>query len=154
MNLYGSLTTDTVAHLDPAPVVVASPASTISAAIDQMKENRAGSVVVCEGDRLLGIFTERDVLRLLARGGDLSAPVRSVMSPEPVTVGLTDTIWTAVARMNEGGYRRMPIVDGEGRPAGMVTVRRVVHYLVEHFPAAVYNLPPVAQPTTRDREGA
>ena len=44
--------------------------------------------------------------------------------------------------MEKGGYRNLPVVDDAGRPVGILSVMRIVHYLVEHFPVAVYNLPP------------
>jgi len=154
MDLYESLTTDTVAHLNPAPAVAIDPDSTVADAVAKMRDHRIGSVVICRSERLVGIFTERDALRIMAKGGDFGASIETVMTANPVAVTSSDSIWAALTRMYEGGYRRMPITDSEGRPTGIVSTRRIVHYLVEHFPTAVYNLPPVAQPTTRDREGA
>ena len=51
------------------------------------------------------------------------------------------------------GTRRLPIVDAEGRPTGLVNIAGIIHWLVQHFPQAVYNLPPVPNPTTQEREG-
>jgi hypothetical protein len=56
--------------------------------------------------------------------------------------------------MAEGGYRHLPMIDGEGRPTGVMAVHGIVHYLVDHFPATVYNLPPDPKATTKEREGA
>jgi hypothetical protein len=56
--------------------------------------------------------------------------------------------------MAEGGYRHLPIVDDQHRPTGVVAVHGIVHYLVDHFPNTVYNLPPDPKASTRDREGA
>ena len=92
-------------------------------------------------------------MRLLASGQDLDCSVDSVMTPNPVTLRPTDTIGTAVARMSANGYRRLPIVDDEGCPSGLVNVAGIVHWLVQHFPEAVYNLPPVSKPVIREREG-
>jgi CBS-domain-containing membrane protein len=47
--------------------------------------------------------------------------------------------------MKSGGHRHLPVVDETGRPVGMVSAKGVVHYLVEHYPAAVYNQPPPGQ---------
>ena len=66
------------------------------------------------------------------------------MTPEPVTVHPKDPIATAIRRMEEGGYRHLPVVV-DGKAVGVLSVKRVVHYLVEHFPAMVYNLPPKTQ---------
>ena len=64
------------------------------------------------------------------------------MTPHPITVGPKDPVRTAIRRMQKGGYRHLPVVDENGRPVGILSARRVVHYLVEHFPALVFNQPP------------
>src|ERR1043166_2018614 len=80
--------------------------------------------------------------RALAGGKPLSVTVASCMTPNPVTVHPKDAIGVAVRRMEEGGYRHLPVVDEAGRAVGVLSVKRIVHYLVEPFPATVYNLPP------------
>ena len=64
------------------------------------------------------------------------------MSSPPATIPATATVGEAIRTMAEGGYRHLPMVDDEGRPTGVVAVHGIVHYLVDHFPATVYNLPP------------
>jgi CBS domain-containing protein len=119
-----------------------------------LRAQRTGAVLICDGPKLVGILTERDALKLMARGTDLSAPVRDVMSSEPATIGCDATVGEAIRVMAEGGYRHLPIVDASGRPTGVVAVHGIVHYLVDHFPATVYNLPPNPKDATREREGA
>jgi CBS domain-containing protein len=75
------------------------------------------------------------------------------MTRDPVTLQHSDTVGTAIGRMSANGYRRLPIVDAAGRPTGVLDVAGVVHWLVQHFPSAVYNLPPVSNPATQEREG-
>src|SRR5262249_46748139 len=106
------------------------------------------------GPKLIGILTERDALKLMARDADLSTPVREVMSNEPTTIPTTATVGDAIRVMSEGGYRHVPIVDAAGQPKGVGAVHGIVHYLVDHFPATVYNLPPNPNDSTREREGA
>ena len=65
-----------------------------------------------------------------------------------------DSVAAAVRRMEEGGYRHLPIVDEAGRPLGMLSVKRIVHYLAEHFPATIYNLPPNPDRFPLEAEGA
>ena len=60
----------------------------------------------------------------------------------------------AIRVMAEGGYRHLPIVDSHGKPTGVVAVHGIVHYLVDHFPETVYNLPPDPKAAPREREGA
>ena len=56
--------------------------------------------------------------------------------------------------MSRGGYRRLPIVNRDGAPTGVLSVRQILRYLVEHFPTAIYTLPPTPDEATKDREGA
>jgi CBS domain-containing protein len=84
---------------------------------------------------------------------ELDGPIEAVMVSSPVTLSVEDTIGTAILRMSSGGYRRLPIVDRQGRAMGVLQVSGIVHYLVEHFPKMVYNLPPVPHPAMHDREG-
>lgn len=109
---------------------------------------------MCEGVELIGIFTERDALRLMATGADLNQPIRNVMSSPPATIPHDATVGKAIRAMAEGGYRHLPIVDAKQEPTGVVAVHGIVHYLVDHFPETVYNLPPDPKRSPRDREGA
>jgi CBS domain-containing protein len=56
--------------------------------------------------------------------------------------------------MEEGGYRHLPVVDERERPVGILSVKRIIRYLVEHFPTTVYNLPPDPQAVPKNPEGA
>ena len=60
----------------------------------------------------------------------------------------------AIAAMTRGGYRRLPIVDADGRPMGIIKIEGILHYLVEHFPKVIYNLPPEPHYSRQQREGA
>jgi CBS domain-containing protein len=154
LSLRENLTRDTVSQLRAGDVVCAADDDSIAAAVALMRRHRTGCVLVCTENRLVGIFTERDVMRIIAEGGDLTAPVATVMTAKPATISPSATVAEAVIQMHRGGYRRLPVVDQDGTPMSVLKLRSVVHYLVEHFPSAVYNLPPVSQPTTKDREGA
>ncbi|MFV1968034.1 MAG: CBS domain-containing protein, partial [Pirellulaceae bacterium] len=113
-----------------------------------------GSCQVCRDGILVGVFTERDALRLICRGDSLEVPLKQVMSSDPVVLSATDTVGDAIAKMSHGGFRHLPIVDLEGRPLGVLKVSGILHYMVEHFPNVVYNLPPAPHHATQHREGA
>jgi len=130
------------------------PSDTVASAAERMRQASHGSVFVCQDDLLVGIFTERDLLRCIGGSQDLSMPLADVMSADPQTLTTGDSLLDAVRLMDEGGYRRLPIVDSEGTPVGIVDVKTVVHFLVEHFPAAIYNQASHAQTTAKNREGA
>lgn len=135
------------------PVSVPADA-TIADVIAVMQRERTGCVVVGSECKLLGLFTERDVLkRVLADGAPRDASIVTVMTPDPDTLHLTDTVADVIRKMHHGGFRHMPVVDERGSVFGVVSVKRVVQYLVEHFPEAVYNLPPDPAASATTREG-
>ena len=100
-----------------------------------------GCVLVVDDDRLTGILTERDLL-LKMEGADLAESVARFMTPDPETLQLDDPIVWALNRMAVGGYRHVPLVDDEGRPVGILSVKDIVHYIVALFPNEVLTLPP------------
>ena len=146
MELARNLRKDPVARLDPAPPRSVERSAAVADAVDLMRRDNVGCVLVCEADRLVGLFTERDLMtRVLAVGKTLAHPVADVMTPDPVTVSPKDPVRLAVRKMKAGGHRHLPVIDEAGRPVGIVSAKGVVHYLVEHYPAAVYNQPPSGQ---------
>ncbi|MGL4511682.1 MAG: CBS domain-containing protein [Lacipirellulaceae bacterium] len=156
MDFQLSLATESVRSAYPeAPVAVESDAS-VADVVRLMQASKVPAALVCDGDRLVGVFTERDVLRLMAAGGEFVGPIASVMSHNPVTVDSTTTVGEAIRRMSAGGYRHLPLVDSPEsmKPTGVVTVRGIVRYLVEHFPNTIYNLPPTPSDSHAEREGA
>jgi CBS domain-containing protein len=155
MDLARNLKIDSVSRLHPTPPRQIEAARPVREAVEAMRRDNVGCLLVCEAGRLVGIFTERDLLRrVLAAGKPLTEPVAAVMTRDPVTVRAKDTISTAARRMEDGGYRHLPVVDETGRPVGVLSVKRIVHYLVEHFPATVYNQPPDPTAVPSEREGA
>ena len=143
MELSRNIRVDSVSRLDPTPPRAIEAEATITDAIAAMREHNVGCLLVTDRGRLVGIFTERDLLtRVLARARSFDTHMRACMTPDPITVCLKDPVRTAIRRMQKGGYRHLPVVDDIGRPIGMLSSRRVVHYLVEHFPALVFNQPP------------
>ena len=138
------------------PVRVA-PSASIRKAVELMNERGVGCVLAVEDGRLVGIFTERDVLtKVINMGRDIdTTPVGEVMTRDPECLTLDDGIGYALNLMSDGGFRHIPLIDAEGRPTGIVAMRDVVDYMVDLFPSEVRNLPPT--PTlgiAREREGA
>lgn len=87
----------------------------VRAAAILMADKRIGAVMVTEGTRLVGIFSERDVLnRVVAKGLDPdSTMVGAVMTPDPVTLGPSATAEEALELMQSRGFRHLPVVDGD-----------------------------------------
>jgi CBS domain-containing protein len=155
MDLARNLKHEVVARLVPTPAYHVQPSQTVADAVRLMREKRVGCVLVCQDRRVVGIFTERDLMRrVLALGLPLSEPVAAHMTRDPVTVRPRDPVSLAIKKMQRGGYRHLPVVVADERPVGILSVKRIVHYLVEHFPGVVYNLPPDAHASPPKREGA
>ncbi|HZY83704.1 MAG TPA: CBS domain-containing protein [Gemmataceae bacterium] len=154
MELARNLKVDSVSRLSPTPPWSVSPDQSVAEAVALMRHHCVGCLLVCREDRLLGIFTERDLMRhVLAPGRSLLLPVSACMSSNPVAVSPTAPIGHAVRLMVDGGYRHLPVVD-DGRPVGVLSVKRIVHYLVEHYPYTIYNLPPDPDAYPLEPEGA
>jgi CBS domain-containing protein len=143
--IRGALFDDTVAMLGPAEPVCLRETATVQDAIERMLARRQAGVLVVDADgRLTGIFTERDVLtRVLGQGREARhTTLAGVMTRAPEALGPGDRIAYAVHSMSVAGYRTVPLVDGERRPVGVVTVSDVIRWLAGLFPEAVLNLPP------------
>ena len=149
-----NLDSETVDRCDPVEPLCLTPSDTVGDAFRQMKDHNRGAVLVCDQQVVIGIFTERDALKLMAAGASFDIPLQQSMTANPVVLRARDTVGKAITLMAQGGYRRLPIVDDLGRPTGILTVQGIMHYLVEHFPAAIYNLPPVPHHSFQQRKGA
>ena len=152
---------------EPLPVLkrrqplLFSPAQTVTEAMQAMQTERRGCVLITEtGDAsspLKGIFTERDVLyRIVGRGRNPQGlPLSEVMTEDPEDVPEAASIAWVLNKMAIGGFRHVPVVDEEGRPSFVVSVRDIVEFLVDFFPDDVLNLPPdFGPPRSKRREGA
>ncbi len=119
-----------------APVVVGPQTPLGDIAEHLARENR--SILVSDGQRLIGIVTERDLLfKVLGTIPDWRhLPVADFMTPEPETLEFSDKIAYALHKMAIGGYRHLPLLK-EGRPERVVSVRDILEYLAEMFPEAV-----------------
>ncbi len=154
MDFQLNLNAETVAHLEALPSVCVDPGLTVRDALKQLQAQRRSTLLICREGLLIGIFTERDALKLMALDANLDVPVEDVMTHNPVVVSPEDSVGDAITKMSQGGYRRLPIVNRDGVPTGVLSVRQILRYLVEHFPTAIYTLPPTPHEATRDREGA
>jgi CBS domain-containing protein len=117
-------------------VVTVRPEERVQVAIARMLEENVGAVVVCEGNRLVGIFTERDVLRLAGEGtafGELR--IGDVMTTRVQTLTPDVDITDAARLMRDKKIRHVPVVEGEN-VLGMVGIRDVMGALVERVWAA------------------
>ncbi len=144
-----SLLHEPVSVLRSRQPLVLSMTSTVTEAMRAMQADHTGCVLTTD-DRTVkttapGAFTERDVLfRIVDRGRNPAAlPIGDVMTMDPECLSIRSAVAYALNMMSVGGFRHIPVVDDEFRPAFVVSVRDVVEFLVEYFPREVLNLPPL-----------
>jgi CBS domain-containing protein len=115
------------------PVSVA-PGDSVRSTVDTMVRNRIGCVLVADGNRLVGIFTERDVLnRVSPQLSALDSPVSGFMTPSPETLRTGDSIAYALHTMSVHGLRHLPVVDADGRALSIILIRDVLRLLAVRF---------------------
>ena len=99
------------------------PSTTVGEAVALMAQHRVGSMLVMEGARLHGIFTERDTVRAISQSHDApSHAVSSWMTPDPMTVGPDEAVEDALKTMLDRGFRHLPVVK-DGEVIGIVSIR-------------------------------
>jgi CBS domain-containing protein len=99
-------------------------------AAKRIDERHVGAALVLDGDRLIGILTERDVLRAVAAGRVEGTTVADWMTHHPETIEPTDTTGHAAAIMIHGGFRHLPVVDG-GTAVGIVSIRDLMRHVLD-----------------------
>jgi len=119
-----------VAEVMRSPVVAVSPEDTVAGAARRMAKAGVGALAVVVGDKLVGIITERDIVRkVVARGQDPEVvKVLEAMTPGPVHVPPNASLGEALRLMADLSVRHLPVVDG-GKLVGMLSVRDVVSAL-------------------------
>jgi CBS domain-containing protein len=99
-------------------------------AAKRIDERHVGAALVLDGERLVGILTERDVLRAVAAGRVEGTSVADWMTHHPETIEPSDTTGHAAAIMIHGGFRHLPVVDG-GKPVGIVSIRDLMRHVLD-----------------------
>jgi CBS domain-containing protein len=120
----------TLGELMTKDLLEVAPEDTLGQAAEAMVERGVGSAVVSDFGRLIGILTERDVLRAVAgRVHSSEARVREWMTQEPITASVTTELEEAARTMLDQGFRHLPVVDDD-RAIGIVSIRDVVDWTV------------------------
>lgn len=147
--------------LPSRPPLVFNESASVKDAMQAMKRRHRGCVVITADGKptssLIGIFTERDILVKVIDCGRNPAtiPLADVMTRDPESLALDAKLAWALNLMSVGGFRHLPVTDQEGRPALIISVRDIVEFLVESFPAEILNLPPdFGREPVHDRDGA
>ncbi|MFP6764271.1 MAG: CBS domain-containing protein [Planctomycetaceae bacterium] len=139
------------------PVVSLTPQASVREAVKQMREKSVGIVLVVEEGKLVGVFSERDVLRkVVGEDVDLdSTQLSELMTENPECLHAENPLVYALHQMSVGGYRHIPLIDEQGSPVAVVSMRDIVGHLAALYPDQVMNLPGHPnQAITSTREGA
>ncbi len=132
--LEESIAKHSVQVLVPKVPVAVEPTTVVRDAVKEMVDRKIGCLLVQDGANLVGIFSERDVLNKVtpdAAGMDRS--VADFMTPSPETITSQDSIAYALHAMDSGGYRHLPVVDDDGKPTGIISVRDILSFLCVRF---------------------
>jgi len=144
-----------IKHLRVKKPITMAPGDRISEAVELMRDRNIGCVLVTEREKLCGIFTERDILKKVI-GAKNYATLRlsDVMTRTVEAFQPDDSIAYVLNAMHVGGYRHVPVVDQEGVPVAVISVKDIIAFILEHFAEDVLNLPPSPIRKTEQREGA
>jgi CBS domain-containing protein len=155
MSIADKLSDLKIRHLPLRPPALVERDASISETIEVMKALQLGCALICDQGRLVGLFTERDLLnKVIGEQVSYSTAVEQVMTLDPAKLSLDDSVITAMRVMQEGDYRNIPLLDDQGKAAGIVTVRDLLTYFAEHFPKEALNLPPDTAQRITQAEGA
>jgi CBS domain-containing protein len=120
----------TVGEVMSTGLLTVDATATLTEAAAQMDSRGVGAALVMNGDRLSGILTERDVLRAVATGGVEGTKVGAWMTHDPDTVGPDERPGHAAAIMIHGGYRHLPVMEGD-TPIGIISIRDLMRLVID-----------------------
>ena len=152
-----SITEERLRVLSRRQPVTVEPGTSLADCVRAIQRTGTGnSVFVCDASgRLVGVLTERDVFARIVGGTvDLQQPVESLMTTDPKTLDLDDTIRDAIVLMRTGRYRNVPMVDADRQLVGVVRQSDIIRFLAESFPEELLNLPPRPHQRMKEPEGA
>lgn len=132
-----------VGDLATRPCAKVSADTPLSTVVDEMKSHGRGCVLVVDDSKLVGIFTERDVLNRIDHSNRAWAEraVGDIMTRTPAVIRPDDSLAEAIRRLTEGHHRHLPVVDERGI-RGLISIRDILSYIAGRFPEEMMNLPP------------
>jgi CBS domain-containing protein len=119
-----------VSDVPPGRLLSVEPQTSLAQVAKKMRVEDADSVAVMSEGRLLGIITERDLVRAIADGIDpLQTKAEIVMTADPATVTADEEVAVVAVKMMTLGVRHLPVVDSDGKPVGLISARDLVAVL-------------------------
>lgn len=143
MDLKEDLLTEQVNHLDLTGFCFVETGSPIRQVVETMRHENVNVCLIVEQTHLLGILTDRDILRKVAGQNEIwDKPVNTIMTPNPITIDPAASAADALWLMDEKRIRNLPAVDGTGKVVGNMTHQAIINYLAARYPTEILNLPP------------
>lgn len=135
-------------------LVQAPPDISVKEAIELMQQNKSGYVVIAKAKKVVGIFTEADVVqKVLDKNPDGSRPVSEFMQKDPLVLNIKDTVGAAIDIMGDHRIYHVPLVDDRKELVNVISVRTLIRFLAEFYPTEIYNLPPTPDQVMPTEEG-
>ncbi len=154
MALAFDLQHEQVKHLDLGRFTTVASGTSVKDVVKKMRTEGYNCALVAEGDKLAGIFTDRDVLlKVVSSPETWSQPIDTVMTKSPLAVTGESKAEVAISQMNDQGIRNMPVVDDNGKILGDLTHYAMIKFFADQFPESLYNLPPRPNQVSENRVG-
>ena len=154
MSLETELKTERVSHLDLSGFLAVESGTPMSTVLDKLREKHRHVALIIGGGRLIGILTDRDIMRKVANHPNaLKASVDAVMSRDPLIVHPDTSAADALRLMDERHFRNLPVVDEHGKIQGVMTYQAIIDYLAARYPVEVLNRPLAPDRFPRKAEG-
>lgn len=136
-SVEGDLLRDRIERIWPKSPSTVPPDMPVGRVLKKMVDEMIGCVMIVEGGKLIGIFSERDALMKINTDAMKLAdrPISQFMTAGPVTLEANDKIAFALQKMNVGGYRHVPILFN-GKLVGVISIRDILRYLTERIAAS------------------
>ncbi len=143
-----------IAEIINPRLVQAPPETSVNDGIALMQKSKAGYIVVAKNKKVVGVFTETDVVqKILDKDVNWEDPISKYMTKDPVVLKPTDTVGTAIDLMGQHKFYHIPLIDDKGELVNVLSVRTLIRFLAEFYPQEVYNLPPHADQIMDTQEG-
>ncbi len=154
MSVADVLRTEKVTRLDLSEYVTIESGKTVRDSVQKMQAANRNCAFVLKERQLVGIFTDRDVLRVVVDRPEIwDHPIDDVMTHTPKTVNANQRAGDALEMMDTLRFRNVPVLSDDGTVVGNLTHFALIRYLADLFPKEVYNLPPTPDQFGEDRYG-
>lgn len=154
MTLRDTLYKEPITYFDLSRFCLVESGTTVRGTFEALRAGNSNCAFVVKAGRLVGIFTERDVLRTVVDRPEIwEQPVDTWMIAEPYTVSEDASAVDALELMENNDFRNIPVVDADGGVVGNLTHYSILELLASSFPLDIYNRPPDASLVSDRRHG-